>query len=92
MEAFRLLSRSPSIMSKICCRKSKIHPVLHGENVLTHILFTEALCDKLQRPVAFWEVQEAMNIDYLVEVPASTVIEMMKLTFELLLFTSTPKY
>ncbi len=47
MEVFRLLSRSPSIMSKICCRKSKIHPVLHGENVLTHILFTHALCDKL---------------------------------------------
>lgn len=48
MEAFRLLSLSPSIMSKICCRKSKIHPVQHGENVLTHILFTQALCDKLQ--------------------------------------------
>lgn len=47
MEAFRLLPCSPSIMSKICCRKSKIHPVLHGENVLTHILFTRVLCDKL---------------------------------------------
>lgn len=75
MEAFRLLSRSPSIMSKICCRKSKIHPVLHGENVLTHILCTCALCDKVlcanEGPPAFWEVQEAMNIDYLdVEVRA----------------------
>lgn len=48
MEAFRVPSRSPSIMCKMCCRKSKIHPALHGENVLTHILFTPVLCDKLQ--------------------------------------------
>lgn len=80
MEEFRLLSSSPSIMSKICCRKSKIHPVLHGENVLTHILFMQALCDKtscsmpMEGLVAFWEVQEAMNIDHLhMKVPVCTV-------------------
>ena len=77
MEAFRLLSRSPSIMSKMCCHKSKIHPVLHGENVLTHILFTQALCDKLQcarRRTSGFLGGPGMNIDYLdVEVADCTV-------------------
>lgn len=46
MKAFRLFSRSSSITG-MCYSKSKRHPMLHGENVLSHILFTQALCDNL---------------------------------------------
>lgn len=50
-------------------------------------------CVPLERPVAFWEVQEAMNIDYLeVKVPTRTAHWNDEAFIQIAPVSRTPKY